>query len=74
MNRERLHGMIDLLLDAREAILPHAPKEALTHFRTAKKESLLGMKVLVEHALAKVEEEEQRAQAEAEGPKAIPVE
>jgi len=74
VNREKLHSMIDLVLDLRESMLPQAPKEAMSHFRSAKRESLLGVKALVEHALDRVEAEEKKAAAEVEGPKVIPVE
>ncbi|MFZ5815271.1 MAG: hypothetical protein ACOY93_08200 [Bacillota bacterium] len=73
MNRERLHHVIDLLLDMRGALLPQAPKEAMAHFRNARRESLLGVKVLVEHALERLEQEEQRQEG-AEGSKPIPLE
>lgn len=72
MNRERLHGVIDMLLDMRESLLPQAPREAMTHFRNARRESLLGVRVLVEHALEKLEAEEQKARAD-EGPRSIPL-
>lgn len=72
MNRERLHGLIDTVLDLRESILPQVPKEAKAHFRNARRESLLGVKALVEHHLEKLEAEER--QAKDEGPKSIPLE
>lgn len=74
MNRERLHSVIDLLLDMRESLVPQAPKEAMAHFRNAKRESLLGVRALVDHALTRLEAEEQKAGAQAEGSKAIPLE
>lgn len=71
MNRERLHGLIDLVLDMGQSLRPHAPKEAMGHFREARREGLLGVKALVDHALERRRAEESGAQGEE--PKAIPL-
>lgn len=74
MNRERLHSLIDLVLDMRESLVPQAPNQAMAHFRNARREGLLGVKALVEHALEKADAEEQEAGPRAEGTRAIPLE
>jgi hypothetical protein len=72
MNRERLYQVIDLLLDMGEHLRARAPQEALAHFRAARRESLLGVRTLVDHALQRLDSEEQ--QRSEERARSIPLE
>lgn len=78
MNRAQLHRMIDLVLDMGESLMNRAPVEAISHLRSAKRESLLAMRALLDHALARLESQGQKhpeqKDPEGEGPRAIPVE
>lgn len=72
MKRERVHRLIDLLFDVREDLLPQAPTEAIDHLRRARREGLLGVRALVDHALNRCEDE--KPKAEDGGSIAVPVE
>ncbi|MFZ5824333.1 MAG: hypothetical protein ACOY94_08405 [Bacillota bacterium] len=73
MNREQMHTLVDLMLELRGALLPKPPQEAMAHFRNARREGLLGVRALVDHALERLEAEEQQA-ARQDRSKPIPLE
>lgn len=54
MRREQVHMLVDVLADLGERWVGshQAPPEAQAHFRAAKREALLGVRALVDHALA----------------------
>lgn len=73
MRREQVHMLVDALLDlGQSALKDRVPPEASEHFRTARREALLGMRALIDGALARQEQE--RAEAGRSRPTSIPVE
>jgi hypothetical protein len=75
MVREQLHKLVDDVLDLRSTLVgDRVPPEARRHFRTARKEALLGVRAVVDHALSRLEQSEQEAQPEAQGARSIQVE
>jgi hypothetical protein len=79
MQREQAHRLVDWLFDLGEQLARRcAPAEARTHFRAARREALLGIRAVVEAALAHVDEGygqggEGSEGARREGPRSIPI-
>lgn len=73
MQKEQAHLLVDQLFAMRRTLMgDRIGPQAQAHFRTARREALLGIRAAVDHALTRLEQE---AQAEAEeGPQSIPVE
>lgn len=78
MVREKLHRLIDDMFELREAVIGEKiPAEARRHFRSARKEALLGARAMIDHALSRLEKEEEEQGEESKstgGPQTIPVE
>lgn len=75
MMRDQAHKAVDQLFSLGEMLIGRrVPPEASEHFRNARREALLGMRLVVDHALAKLDEEAARAEEQARGPRSIPVE
>lgn len=71
MRREQVHMLVDALLDlGQSALRRQMPAEASDHFASARREALLGLRALVDGALARQEQEA----AAASRPTSIPVE
>lgn len=74
MQRTQVHLLVDTLLDLGQNLAKrHAmPEEARQHFRTARREALLGVRSLVDAAIDRLDQ--QAEAAEPERPRSIPVE
>lgn len=71
--QEQLFRLIQDFSELRRVLVGNRiPPEAEAHFRTARKEALLGIRSVVDHALERLEQDERRA--EPQGPQSIPVE
>lgn len=75
MERARVHVLVDTLLDVGQSLIERAstPPEARQHFRNARMEALLGVRALVDAALARNEAQGPAADRPT-GSVAIPVE
>ena len=74
MQREQAHALVDRLFDLRDSLVGKAvPPAAARHFRAARREALLGIRELVDHALAAMGAQDPE-DGGTEGPKPIPVE
>jgi hypothetical protein len=52
MNNEPLKTVMDKILELQETILTaFVPEEAQTHFRSSRKEALLGIRALLDHTI-----------------------
>ena len=58
MRREEIHGLLDLVLDVGQKLVtrPEVP-ESRQHFRNARREALLGVRAMVEAAIARMDDE-----------------
>jgi hypothetical protein len=75
MMRNQVHQVIDQVLDLRENLVGRrVPPEARQHFLAARREALLGVRVVVDHALQRLEQEAAEADTHAGGAQKIPVE
>jgi hypothetical protein len=72
MQREQVHLVLDVLLDMGERALrrPVSP-EAGQHFRNARRETLLGLRTMLDEAIERIDRAPAAAPA---GPTKIPVE
>lgn len=74
LQRERAHALVDKLFDLRDSLVGKAvPPAAARHFRAARREALLGIRELVDHALMALDAEGPEGEGTDE-PKPIPVE
>lgn len=65
MARDQLHKLVDDLVDLRQALVgDRVPPAKRRHFRPPRKAALLGVRTVVDHALAHLEEAEAKAEAQ----------
>lgn len=59
MVRAELHKLVDDLFDLRQAVVgDRVPPEARRHFLAARREALLGVRAVVDHALERLDRQE----------------
>ncbi|HWI52695.1 MAG TPA: hypothetical protein VNT01_11215 [Symbiobacteriaceae bacterium] len=72
MRREQVHMMLDVLLDMGQRLVARPmPPEVKQHFTAARRETLLGIRAVVDAAIERMDEE---PAATAAGPASIKIE
>lgn len=73
MRREQVHMMLDVLLDMGQKLVSQyqTPPEAKEHFKSARRETLLGIRAIVDSAIERLDAAPTAAPT---GPTKIPVE
>ncbi len=74
MVRDQLHKLVDDLFELRQSVVgDRIPAAARRHFLAARKEALLGVRSVVDHALSRVAAAEEQATRDSQ-PRKVPVE